>query len=285
MVAARQSTPVATPGPDEIAAFVQFFHFEKSLTPFGIALSDEQQAGLYGLDVATYRGILQHFATAARGAAEELLTDEAFAARVDRLPFAAGQTVVGVGDSLTDDLQSWLEILRHLLELRRPGDRIQIVNRGISGATTTDALMGIIPTLTTRPDWICCLLGTNDAIRYGRQATKTLVSPEETARNLLELRDLAAAESEASWVWLTPPTCDEAVIAASPFYAAAEMQLRNDDLITIADAIRRQPEPVVDLVALFGRPPAAELLLADGLHPSLAGQQAIARALVERLTA
>ena len=33
----------------------------------------------------------------------------------------------------------------------------------------------------------------------------------------------------------------------------------------------------------FGNPPDAALLNADGLHPTLAGQQAIARRFVERL--
>jgi acyl-CoA thioesterase-1 len=48
--------------------------------------------------------------------------------------------------------------------------------------------------------------------------------------------------------------------------------------------LRDEPDPVVDLVTLFGQPPAAGLLMDDGVHPTLAGQQAIVRALVERLT-
>ena len=42
---------------------------------------------------------------------------------------------------------------------------------------------------------------------------------------------------------------------------------------------------VVDLVPIFGQPPKPEFLLDNGLHPSLAGHQAIAKALIERLTA
>lgn len=40
---------------------------------------------------------------------------------MDALPFHPGQLVLAVGDSLTGDLQSWAEILRYLLDLRRPG--------------------------------------------------------------------------------------------------------------------------------------------------------------------
>jgi lysophospholipase L1-like esterase len=59
---------------------------------------------------------------------------------------------------------------------------------------------------------------------------------------------------------------------------------RNADLLAVGDVIRARPEPVVDLQALFGMPPIAGFLGPDGLHPSLTGQQAIARAVVERLT-
>jgi lysophospholipase L1-like esterase len=40
---------------------------------------------------------------------------------------------------------------------------------------------------------------------------------------------------------------------------------------------------LVDLWETFGDPPKPELLLPDGLHPSLAGQGAIATAFVEQL--
>jgi len=41
---------------------------------------------------------------------------------------------------------------------------------------------------------------------------------------------------------------------------------------------------VVDVQAVFGTPADPELQGPDGVHPSLAGQKAIARAFVERLT-
>jgi acyl-CoA thioesterase I len=235
--------------------------------------------------VQTYREILAQFAAASRQAAEELLADSDFAARVDHLPFAPGETVVAFGDSLTDDLQSWAEILRQLLTFRRPDDQIAVVNQGIGGDTTAAALRRLVPILQTQPAWIVCMLGTNDVMRNGKQATKTLVSLEETALNLAELRHLAATESATTeWAWMTAPPCDDEVVAANPFWAAFEISLRSDDLVAIADVLRDEPDPVIDLVALFGQPPAAGLLGEDGVHPTLAGQQAIVRALVERLT-
>jgi acyl-CoA thioesterase I len=275
----------ATPTPDEAAFFIQFIHFEKLFAPYGVVLDEEQLAGLYSLDVQIYRDVRNQFDENARQAAEELLADPDFAVRVDQLPFSPGDTIVGLGDSITDDLQSWLEILRHLLALRRPGDQIQVINAGLSGDTTTDVLRRrYVPIILMQPTWIICMLGTNDAFRFGREPTKTAVSLNETAKNLEELRHIAATESTANWAWMTPPTCHEALFAATPFAAPLETSVSNDDVVAIADVVQRQPEPVVDLVTLFGRPRASELMLTDGIHPSLAGQQVIARALVERLT-
>lgn len=183
LVHAHQATPSAAPAADEAAFFVQFVHFEKYFASFGVTLDAEQLAPLYGLDAATYGEIRNEFDANARRAAEELLAEPGFADRVAGLPFAPGDTVAGIGDSITDDLQSWLEILRHLLELQRPGDGIQVFNEGISGDTTTDVLLRFIPIILEQPAWILCFLGTNDAVRYGRQPTKTLVSPNSRRRS------------------------------------------------------------------------------------------------------
>ena len=47
---------------------------------------------------------------------EELLIDKKFVEDVRRLPFLKGQKIVGYGDSITDDYQSWFEILSVILD-------------------------------------------------------------------------------------------------------------------------------------------------------------------------
>lgn len=288
---AETQGPGATAGPGEsrppgnamIAGQVQFIHPEKVF--FYLPGMDEGAvARLYGLSADDYRAIRSHFDTAARRAAVDLLADPGFAARVDRLPFRAQATLAGIGDSFTDDLQSWLEILRHVLALRRPQAELQVVNAAVSARSTTDVLHYLMPTLGLRPDWIFCLVGGNDARRIGPDPAKTLVGIAETAANLDALRQLAAAQTEAEWVWITPATVDEGRIAAFPGFQQGQSMWRNADLLAIGDEIRSRPEPVVDLQSRFGNPPAPDLLGPDGLHPSLAGHQAITRAVVERLT-
>ena len=57
---------------------------------------------------------------------------------------------------------------------------------------------------------------------------------------------------------------------------------RNDDLSKVANIIRGVEDPVVDLQEVMEDCDPA-LLLTDVLNPSLEGQKAIGRSLVERL--
>ena len=83
----------------------------------------------------------------------------------------------------------------------------------------------------------------------------------------------------------TPPPVIEERIARHWLLSAKRVAWRNDDLAAIAERVRAQPDPHVDLAAVFGHPPDPRLLMEDGLHPSLAGQVAIVRAVVARLAA
>ncbi len=60
---------------------------------------------------------------------------------------------------------------------------------------------------------------------------------------------------------------------------------RNADMEAINAWMHEQPELVVDMQAAFGESIPTEFQEPDGLHPTLAGHQAIAREFVERLTA
>lgn len=286
-IGAQESTGAATPGtpepgPESIG-MVQFLHPEKVYFYLPGFQDEVLLAGLFELDVATYRTIKAGFAAAAHTAAEELLADTAFAAKVDRLPFGSGSVVVAIGESDTDDLQSWFEILRHLLALGRPGDGIQLVNAGISGQTTTQASDQVMQAVARQPDWVFCILGGNDSWRTGSQPTKTLVSIEETEKNLAEMRRLVMSGTEAHWVWMTRTPIDEERMEAYPGFQLGNVVIRNADIEQVNEYLHRQQEPVVDTHAAFGDPSSSELLTSDGLHPSLAGHQAIARAVVERL--
>ena len=269
--------------PEQMAYLLQFQHPSKILAQMP-GMDEATVAHILNVAIDAYRQVRSGFVAQAREVAAELLADPAFSDRVGRLPFSPGDTVVALGDSITDDWQSWLEILRHLLDLRRPQDRIQVINAGISGDTTSQMMSRFLDVVLLKPDWIICMAGTNDARRHGKSPTKVLVSVEETAKNLEMLRHFAATQTSARWVWMTPGTVIEEQIPAHWFLGPMQLAWRNEDLAAIAEVVRRQPDPVVDLYALFGLPANPEWLLPDGLHPSLAGQKAIVSALVEQLS-
>jgi len=268
--------------PRYLSYVLQFEHLEKRLEGMPGA-TDELIARLFGLDIEAYRSIRGRYASRARRAAYDLTEEPAFAARVDRLPFEAGDVVAGLGDSITDDDQSWLEILRCLLELRRAEDRIRVVNAGVSGDTTAQMIARFLDVVVEGPDWIICMAGTNDARLHGRSPSKVLVSVEETAKNLDMLRHMAATQTQARWVWMTPTPVIEAQIAGHWMLSGFELSWRNADLLAVRNAVCQCPETVVDLWDVFGHPPDPRFLLPDGLHPSLEGQVAIVRTVVAQL--
>lgn len=200
------------------------------------------------------------------------------------LPLGPDQSVLAVGDSATDDLQSWAEILRHLLDLRRPGDRVRVVNGGLSAHTTAMVLRRWPAALAQRPDWVVCLPGGNDVTRVGPAPAKPQLGLAESIANLVELRRIATQLTSARWVWMTPTPVREDRVAEFPAFRHGQSTWRNADLLALAEAVGRFGEPVVDLVAAFGTPPDSDLLGPDGVHPTLAGQAAIVTALVEHLT-
>lgn len=268
---------------EQLTYAIQFYHPEKMLSQLPGVQNEATLAALLGIEVDLYRQIRDRFALNARETAQTLLADAEFCHWVDRLPFAPGAVVVGLGDSITDDRQSWLEILRHLLDLRRPDDGIEVVNAGISGDTTTHIISRFFEVAQRQPDWILCLVGTNDVRRHGFPPNQVLVGLAETARNLQHLRDLATRQTRSRWVWMTPATAIEAQIEADWALGPIQERWLNADLVAVANLVRQQPDPVIDLQAIFGMPPRPELLLSDGLHPSLAGHREIATALVETL--
>jgi lysophospholipase L1-like esterase len=251
---------------------------------FAKNIGDNVIAELYGMTAESYRSIRDRLEQQGRDAALHLLADAAFADRVDHLPFRQGETVIGIGESTTDDLLSWFEILRHLLQLRRPQDGIRLLNEGVSGHTSSQVLGRMIGIVNQKPDWIICMIGGNDVLRIGPEPAKPQVSLEETTINLKRIRTIASTRTAARWVWMTPPTIDEQRAGNNPYFRQGELVWRNEDIVAIGDFMRQQPDAIVDTQNDFGASASSEWLEQDGVHPSLEGQKAIVKRLVEELT-
>jgi lysophospholipase L1-like esterase len=268
---------------DKLLYMIQFFHPDKVFGRLP-GMGERTAAMAYGLELAEFKEIKGGFSRNARAAAEELLSEPGFAARVERLPFEPGTVVAAVGDSITDDLQSWFEILQQLLEICRPADGVKLLNTACSGDTTTHCVSRFVAVPAAKPAWILCMVGTNDARLHGTSPTKTLVSPSETRENLRLLRNFGATQTEARWLWITVPSVIEEKIKGHWFLSAMQVNYMNKDLDTVAAAVRGQKDPCVDVHRLLPIARDPGLLLDDGLHPSIAGQKAIAKAVVEHLS-
>ena len=269
--------------PEQLEYLLQFQHPEKMLARFP-GTSPALAAALFDITTDEYAQWGDRFTRRVREAAEQLVADPTYVEQFRSLPFAEGQTVVGFGDSITDFSESWFEILRCSADLLLRDRRLDFHNLGISGDTTADLICRCLEVVNAEPDWVLCMVGTNDCRCHGLQPTKMLVSPEETARNLEMLVNFARTQSSAKWVWMTPCWVDEEKIAQHPLLGQEfQMAWHNSDLDVVADLIRTRPEPSIDLQAVFGNPTPERLLMPDGLHPSTAGHQLIARTVVEAL--
>ncbi|HOO78600.1 MAG TPA: GDSL-type esterase/lipase family protein [bacterium] len=283
----RRGRELRRPGPppglarERLAYLVRFQHPEKTVP----GLSPAASASALGLGPEEYEKIREGFFGAAAAAAAELLEEEAVTRAADALPFRAGSTVVGLGDSITDDDGSWFEILRELWTLRRPREPLRLINAGVCGETTAQILARFLEAAAYRPDWIVVLAGTNDARTLGAAPGKTLVGLSETEANFAEIRRLARTRTRARTVWLTPPPVIEDLPGVHWALGPLEIHWRNRDVAAVADLVRRLPETVVDVRPGFGDPPDPGLFQDDGVHPSPEGQKVIVRALVEGLAA
>jgi acyl-CoA thioesterase I len=235
--------------PPPLSELVRYCHPDKILgaTRLPGTLSEATVARLYGTDLATLRSLTAE------------LRAEAAAAPCDGSKFAAGSTILALGDSITDDLGSWAEILRYAVP------DVTVLNAGISGDTTTSAIARL-SRLPGRFTWALVLLGTNDARRHGD--APMLVSHAETRRNL-RILDAALRRRCRHVRWITPPPILARVVAEP------DLTWEPADIAAKADLVRAIDPAAVDLWPGW----AADHLRADGLHPSPAGQRHIAEAI------
>ncbi|KAF2340403.1 SGNH/GDSL hydrolase family protein [Flavobacterium tistrianum] len=256
-------------------------HPEKILN-FLPDLNDGQIAQLYGMSIEEYQSAKKVYDVQAQNAASELLADPDFSFKIDRLPFKKNQTVLVIGESTADALNSWVYILQHLLNQRRPQDNIRIINAAISGQTTTEALRKITGQLKSNPDWVICHLGTNDSMRYVNQ--KTAVSLTETIANLNAIKEIIRRDAKANIVWLAPVQVDEKKAADFQPFKTQQLSLKNSDLNEIGRYLKTLPEPAIDAAEEFGNPVNPEFVQFDGIHLTIDGQKAVARSLIDKLS-
>jgi acyl-CoA thioesterase-1 len=102
---------------------------------------------------------------------------------------AAGQTVLFLGDSLTEGYQlAREEAFPHLVEekLKKAGKEVKVINAGSSGATSASGLKRLDWYLKARPEILILILGANDGLRG--------LKPLDTEKNLSSVIEKAQGQ-------------------------------------------------------------------------------------------
>ncbi|HET6527952.1 MAG TPA: SGNH/GDSL hydrolase family protein, partial [Balneolaceae bacterium] len=140
---------------------LQFLNLEKRFPLLPGINNKEALADLMGLEIDEFKKLRNRFETNAKEAAIELLEDGEIADWVEELPFEKGDTIVALGDSITDDLQGWFNIFKNMLEIGLEDANFTFINSGVSYDTSTDALKRLNrDVLAHDPDWVIVALGT-----------------------------------------------------------------------------------------------------------------------------
>lgn len=259
---------------------IRFQHPERALA-FARGLTDETLAGIFGTDPETYRATLSDIEEERASAVSALAADPDVQHDLRRVPFAHANHIVAVGESTTADRMSWFEILAALLYAERPDLDLRFDNLAVSGATTTQMLAGVSNVRRQEADWIFCMLGNNDAQRFGSPDGARLVTRDETARNLREIRN-RSLDDQGEWVWVVPTPVDEARVAAFPFFGAAGITWTNADAAYLADLYSEMDDLVIatsEAVVETGE----QAFMDDGVHPTLATHARIAASVLAAL--
>ncbi|WP_417392132.1 SGNH/GDSL hydrolase family protein [Gimesia sp.] len=221
----------------------------------------------------------------------------------DKEPAKADQvTIVTFGDSTTatrGPLVVYSMILAQ--ELPAAGSPVKVVNSGIGGHTTQQAVARFEKdVLQHDPDLVVIQYGINDsAVDVWRDppATQSRVSVEQYAANLRKMiRQLK--EKQLDVILMTPnslrwiPRMQK--LYGKPPYDPEDVQGFNVLLKSYAAAVRKiakeEHVPLVDVYAAFenyDKQPnqAADNLLLDGMHPNTKGQKLVADLLLPQIKA
>jgi acyl-CoA thioesterase-1 len=262
---------------------VQFFHPEKKYAFLRGGFNSAAHAAMFGLREQFYTSMTQMFADRVSESAKSLCEDDSYQDAIKAIPLKPGAKVVVIGDSLTDDSQSWFSIIEQSFALIRPQDDIQFTNLAVSGDTTAQLLGSVIPAAELKADLYLCFSGTNDARIQGGSRYKSCTSIDEVARNLTSVMDFSKFETTAPWVWIAPIGVDANRVAEHDFFKPLNASWCNEQISQTANMILKQADLAIDLRPSFGDLNDSNLLDDDGLHWSIEGQALAAKTIADQL--
>jgi len=249
---------------------IHFMNLEKKYPLLPGTRNPENVAAFIGLTPQEFAEARIKLHEQAEQAAEELLKDEEFLKYTTRLPFKKGDLIVAVGDSYTDDLQGWFEIMRRVLEIARPELELRFENAAVYQDTSFDILRRLNRSVVdAKADWLFASAGTYDAMRYGVMPERNHVSLTEYWENLNSIEQVAEDTTDNPMVWITPVPVLTAEMQKFPLF---EGTVHNTDLNQYREIIAGRKGFIVDPKGVrFGNPPEQWNYINDGVNASIAG--------------
>jgi len=243
----------------------------------------EAMAGLMGLDKDEFQKLRDRYKQNAKEAALELLEDDEVTEWIDHLPFDKDDTIVALGDSITDDLQGWFGILQQILEITVPEANFTFVNSGVSYDTSSDAIQRFNRDVINHdPDWVIVALGTFDAQRLHVAPNRTLVSLAAFWENINTIESAVEEITDNPIIWITPPPVITQMLQQMRLF---DYDIFEEDLKQFREVLTSKTGYIVDpLGKRMGEDePEAWNYLSDGLHPSLSGHVNTVKKILETL--
>ncbi|MFH5833059.1 SGNH/GDSL hydrolase family protein [Halalkalibaculum sp. DA384] len=262
---------------------LQFLNLEKRYPLLPGIRNTDAMAGLLGLEEQELKENRTKFDQNAKEAALELLEEENITRWIDQLPFENDDTIVALGDSITDDLQGWFSIFGYALEMTVPEADFTFVNSGVSYDTTTDAMRRLNRDLVAHePDWVIVALGTFDAARMNLTPDRTLVPLAEYWENTNAIENVVAELTDNPIIWMSPPPVLSEMLDNFRLF---DFNVYNEDLLRYREILSGKKGYIVDPRGnrMGEEEPEAWNFMNDGLHPSLSGHSNTVRELIKVL--
>jgi hypothetical protein len=247
-----------------------YFHMERRFPLMPGKRDKTAEAKLLGLTENELELGRKNSTNNAKQAALELLKEETITELIEKLPFDGTETIVGFGDSTTEDDQGWFQILKEVLEIAVDNARFNFVNAGISGNTTSEALRRLDrDVILHEPDWVIVNLGIYDIQRLNITPNRTLLPLSETWENLNSIQDVLTEYVSNEIVWITPSTIIQDLVEA---HLLSEFTMQEKDASQLIEIVSGKKGIVIDPQSKrMGDGPDAWNFLTDGINHSLSG--------------
>jgi lysophospholipase L1-like esterase len=191
-------------------------------------------------------------------------------------------TVAFVGDSITSDRESYLNIIKRMY---REKPKLKIVDAAVSGDKSDDAVMKFyLRALNHKPDVVHILIGTNDLRKNNDRCGKPCVSLEEYESNLNYMLDILKQGGTHVVISTISPVNVAHLNLRFPednwTYAQSDIDRCNE---IIAETAGKYHAKLNDMRTVFSAFRPEEILLQDGLHLNRRGQHLLAHNVLEAI--